>query len=180
MCCRCYGVIWTFHRSAWSRPALDFEQRKDGRTTWTFASAETQQGGDAWTVELGDIEFGAGTVHVADEARALDLHADIVPLEAPIGFGQRVEGDDPTTRREVIKRVGQAAAQRLRAAAEQRAAKAGERGKTNKPQPYLFGWKASGTMAGAAVKGSGRFGGVLALKDPKTVPAARRYRHRQH
>ena len=35
------------------------------------------------------------------------------------------------------------------------------------PPPYLFGWKAEGTMRGAPVKGMGRFGGVLAIKDPK-------------
>ncbi|HEY0230250.1 MAG TPA: AsmA family protein, partial [Dokdonella sp.] len=151
------------------QPSLDFEQRKDGRATWLFAPAQ-QQNGQAWGVDLGDIEFDAGEVHIADEARALELHADIVPLEAPIEFGQRVEGDDPTTRREVIRRVGQAAAQRLRAAAEERETKASERGKAAKPPPYLFGWKASGTMAGAAVKGSGRFGGVLALKQPKPFP----------
>jgi len=152
------------------QPSLDFEQRKDGRTSWNFAPAGPQEVGTAWTVEIGDIEFGAGDLHIADEARALELHVDITPLETPIEFGQRVEGDDPTTRREVIKRVGQAAAQRLRAAAEERAARARERGKTNKPPPYLFGWTARGTMAGAAVKGSGRFGGVLALKEPKPFP----------
>jgi len=151
------------------RPSLDFEQRKDGSNTWTFEPGGEKAPG-AWTVDPGDIEFDAGTVHVSDEERALELQIDIVPLEAPIEFGQRVEGDDPSTRREVVRRVGQAAAQRLRAAAEQRAAKAEERGKAVKPPPYLFGWKASGTMAGAAVKGSGRFGGVLALKEPKPFP----------
>jgi uncharacterized protein involved in outer membrane biogenesis len=149
-------------------PSLDFERRKDGSNTWTFAPSGQET--SAWIVDLGDVEFDAGALHVSDEERALELQVDIVPLEAPIEFGQRVEGDDPSTRREVVRRVGQAAAQRLRAAAEQRAAKAEERGKTNKPPPYLFGWKASGTMAGAAVKGDGRFGGVLAFKEPKPFP----------
>ncbi|MEP7042282.1 MAG: AsmA family protein [Dokdonella sp.] len=150
-------------------PVLDFERRKDGSNTWTFAVLEPGNP-SAWTLDLGDIEFDAGEVHIADEERDLEVRAQITPLQAPIAFGQHVEGDDPTTRREVIQRVGRAAALRLRNAAEQRAEKAKERGNAESPPPYLFEWKASGTMAGAAVKGNGRFGGVLALKQPKPFP----------
>jgi uncharacterized protein involved in outer membrane biogenesis len=147
-------------------PSLDLERRKDGSDNWTFAPAD----GDAtsaWSVDIGEIAFDAGEMFLTDGERALDLHAQITPLAAPIEFGTRVEGDDPSTRREVIQRVGRAAAQRLREAAEKRKA---ERGERKQPPPYLFAFKATGTMHGAAVKGGGRFGGVLALRDPKPFP----------
>jgi AsmA family protein len=150
-------------------PSLDLEQRKGGSNNWTFAPADGSAA-PAWAVDIGEIEFDAGEVFVADAERALDLHAQITPLDAPIEFGKRVEGDDPSTRREVIQRVGRAAAQRLRDAAEKRAARGAERGEDKKPPPYLFAFKATGSMHGAAVKGNGRFGGVLALRDPKPFP----------
>jgi len=150
-------------------PSLDLEQRKDGSNNWTFAPADGSAA-SAWAVDIGEIEFDAGEMFVADAERALDLHAQITPLDAPIEFGKRVEGDDPSTRREVIQRVGRAAAQRLRDAAEKRIARRAEGGEEKKPPPYLFAFKVTGSMHGAAVKGNGRFGGVLALRDPKPFP----------
>jgi uncharacterized protein involved in outer membrane biogenesis len=150
-------------------PTLAFERRKDGSDSWTFddPSADADAG---WKVDIGEIEFDAGTLHIDDAKRDLDAQAEITPLKEPIAFGQRVEGDDPTTRRDVVQRVGKAAAQRLREAAEQRAARAATRGDAKQPPPYLFGWTVSGTMAGARLSGNGRFGGVLALKNPKPFP----------
>ena len=46
-----------------------------------------------------------------------------------------------------------------------------ERGRERKPTlPYVFAWKASGTLHGDKVTGSGRIGGVLALDEPKPFP----------
>ena len=147
------------------KPVLDLELRKDDTNNWTFAPAEGS-GASTWTVALGEIEFDDGSVHVSDAARDLDVEAEITHLEAPIPFGQRVEGDDPSTRREVIRRVGREAAQRLRKAADERAS----HGQAKETDPYEFAFKAKGTMHREAVKGSGRFGGVLALQDPKPFP----------
>ncbi|MEO7433807.1 MAG: AsmA family protein, partial [Dokdonella sp.] len=141
------------------KPSLDFERRKDDSNTWTFASSG-QSG--AWNAEVGEIEFDAGDIAIADAQRDLDVHVEIEPLDVPIPFGQRVEGDDPTTRRGVIQRVGKTAARRLHEAAESRARK---RTVENSPPPYRFGWTAKGTMRGAKIDGNGRFGGVLALSD---------------
>jgi uncharacterized protein involved in outer membrane biogenesis len=149
------------------RPSLDFERRKDASSNWTFAPAATDSA-SAWTLDLGEIEFDAGDVTIVDAERSLDLRADITALDAPIPFGQRVEGDDPSTRREVIQRVGRAAAQRLHGAAEQRAARAV--GHSDRTLPYRFEWKAKGTMHGVAVDGNGRFGGVFALKESRPFP----------
>ncbi|MFI4969545.1 MAG: AsmA family protein, partial [Lysobacterales bacterium] len=146
------------------RPSLDLERRKDDRDNWTFAPA-APDAAPAWTFEFGEIEFDAGDVTIADAERGLDVHAEITALDAPIPFGQRVQGDDPSTRREVVQRVGRVAAQRLREAAEKREARAGPRLR-KEPLPYLFAWKAKGTLQGERVEGEGRFGGVLALQNP--------------
>ncbi|MGH8174396.1 MAG: AsmA family protein, partial [Rhodanobacteraceae bacterium] len=151
------------------QPSLDLELRKDGTNTWTFAP-EGDPASSAWNVTLGVIEFGVGKVHIADAARVLDLEAEITQLDVPIEFGQRVEGDDPSTRRAVIRRVGRAAAERLRKAADVRAERAEAKGTTKKPEPYMFAFKAKGTMHREALKAEGRFGGVLSLAEPKPFP----------
>jgi uncharacterized protein involved in outer membrane biogenesis len=152
------------------KPSLDFEQRKDNRNTWTFEPTDKETG-SVWTVNIGEIAFDTGEVTITDAQRALDVHADITRLDAPIPFGQHVDGDDPSTRREVIRRVGRAAAERLRDAVKERDTRAVERGHERKPpSPYVFAWKASGTLQGDKFTGEGRFGGVFSLNDPKPFP----------
>jgi uncharacterized protein involved in outer membrane biogenesis len=152
------------------KPSIDLERRKDDSNTWTFAAGDDANA-SAWNVDIGEIAFGEGEVFVRDAARALDLHAEIKRLAEPVPFGQRVAGDDPTTRRDVIRRVGRAAAERLRNAAAERAKRRQEKGSDRPaPPPYEFEWKATGTMHGGKVSGDGRFGGVLALRDPKPFP----------
>ena len=151
-----------------SGPRIDVERRADGSDNWTFDAADGAPG--AWSVALGDIVFGAGDVDVHDAQRRLDVHATIEPLAAPVEFGERVDGDDPSTRREVIQRVGKAAAERLRDAARERDQRREERGKAVKPPPYRFAFDVKGTLAGMALSGKGRFGGVLALRKPEPFP----------
>ena len=146
------------------QPSLDLERRKDGSTNWpVLATANTPS---AWKFGLGEIELDAGKVTLTDAQRALDLHAEITALDAPIAFGERVEGDDPSTRREVIQRVGRDAAQRLRKAAQERVARHPARAGMT-PLPYRFAWKANGTLRGRKVTGNGRLGGVFALNDAR-------------
>lgn len=149
-------------------PLLHVERRADGTDNWTFASSGTGTG--TWTIVPGTLAFGAGEIVVQDAQRKLDLRAKIEPLAAPIEFGEHVDGDDPTTRREVIQRVGKAAAERLRDAAREREQRRTERGKAVAPPPYRFHWTATGTLAGMDLKGEGRFGGVLALREPEPFP----------
>jgi uncharacterized protein involved in outer membrane biogenesis len=151
------------------RPKIDLEQRKDGANTWTF-TPDGRPDDSAWRADIGEVAFDEGELAVSDEARALDVRATITRLEAPIPFGQRVPGDDPTTRRGVIERVGRDAAQRLRKAAVERAERRAARGREVTPPPYVFAWKASGKIGGERVSGEGRMGAVLALDHPKPFP----------
>ncbi|HEY6984763.1 MAG TPA: AsmA family protein, partial [Rhodanobacteraceae bacterium] len=151
------------------QPKVDLEQRKDGTNTWTFAP-EGKDENAAWDVEVGEVAFDEGEVTITDEARALDVRATVTRLEAPIPFGQHAAGDDPSTRREVIQRVGRAAAERLRKAADERTERRAARGRTVTPPAYVFAWKATGKLGGEKVTGEGRMGGVLALEDPKPFP----------
>jgi AsmA family protein len=150
-------------------PKIDLEQRKDGANTWTFVPNDKDESA-AWQVDVGEIAFDDGDVTITDETRALDVRATITHLDAPVPFGQRVAGDDPSTRRDVIRRVGRAAAERLRDAAEARAQRRAEHGRTVTPPPFVFAWKVSGKLDGDSVTGEGRMGGVLALKDSKPFP----------
>ena len=147
---------------------IDLEQRADDSNTWTFAPADGG-GSTPWNIAIGEVVFEDGEVAITDAERALDVRATITRLDAPIAFGQRVAGDDPSTRREVVRRVGRAAAERLRNAAEQRAARGKGRAREDIP-PYEFAWKASGTMHGEKVAGQGRIGGVLAIGEPRPFP----------
>ncbi|HEU4663795.1 MAG TPA: AsmA family protein, partial [Dokdonella sp.] len=148
-------------------PRIDVERRADGSDNWTL-----EHGGDAgsWSVAVGDVVLGAGEIDIRDARRKLDLHATIEPLAAPIAFGERVAGDDPSTRRDVIGFVGKAAAQRLREAAREREQRRAERGTSVKPPPYRFAFTAKGTLAGMDLAARGRFGGVLALRRPEPFP----------
>ncbi len=152
-----------------AHPKLDLEQRKDGANTWTF-TPDGKDEGSAWSVAIGEIAFDDGEVTITDETRALDVRATITRLDAPIPFGQHAAGDDPSTRHEVIQRVGHVAAEKLRNAAEERAAHRATRGRTVTPPPYVFAWKASGKVDGERVTGEGRMGGVFALEDPQPFP----------
>ena len=151
------------------RPKIDLEQRKDGANTWTF-TADGKDDGAAWQVDVGEVVFDEGEVAITDETRALDVRATITRLDAPIPFGQRAAGDDPSTRRAVIQRVGREAALRLRKAADERADRRAAQGREVTPPPYVFAWKASGKLDGERVTGEGRMGAVLALDDPKPFP----------
>lgn len=150
-------------------PKVDLEQRKDGSNTWTF-TPDGKADDSAWKVDIGEVAFDEGELAVTDEARKLDVHATITRLETPVPFGQHAPGDDPSTRREVIQRVGREAAEKLRKASQERTARREERGRTVEVPPYELAWKASGKIDGDRVTGEGRMGGVLALSDPKPFP----------
>lgn len=118
------------------RPTVHLEKEDDQRNNWTFAFARDDEAAPSrWTLELGDIAFDAGRISLRDPADRIDAAVEIDPLGQPIAF------DEVT---------GKAAADG-----------SGGRART---QDFVFGFKASGRYNGAQVSGSGKTGGVLALR----------------
>lgn len=121
------------------RPTIHLEKEGDKRNNWTFVFAEG--GGaspSAWTLDLGDIGFDAGKITLRDPADRIDVAVDVAPLGEPIAFAE-VMGKATTS-------VGEDSAARERT------------------QDFAFGFKANGSYNGAHVSGSGKTGGVLALR----------------
>lgn len=93
--------------------------------------------GSGWKLHIGEVAFDAGTIRVNDAKQALHLDIDVTPLGRPIPFDQIVPASSGT--------------------------QAGPPPHSN--QAYDFAWTAKGTWRGAAARGSGRTGSVLALSD---------------
>ncbi|MFE1816570.1 AsmA family protein [Metapseudomonas otitidis] len=123
-----------------TEPRADLRRQAHGRNNWTFDTP--QQDGDApsaWTLDIGAIGFDQGEVKVDDAPTQTRLTLQVDPLGQPIPFSDIV--------------------------GEQVAGKAAEQGAT--PQDYAFGWSAKGRYKGQALVGTGKVGGLLALKDAR-------------
>ncbi|MFC4821282.1 AsmA family protein [Dokdonella ginsengisoli] len=120
------------------RPTIHLEREGEKRNNWTFAFARDDGAPpSAWTLDLGDIGFDAGTITLRDPADRIDAAVEIEPLGQPIAFAE-VMGE---------------------------AAKSAEPSSTRaNTQDFAFGFKARGSYNGAKVSGSGKTGGVLALR----------------
>lgn len=117
------------------RPTVHLEKDGARRNNWTFAFARDDGAAPSnWTFELGDVAFDAGRITLRDPADRIDVAVEVDPLGRPIAFA------DVTGK-----------------AADQPAARA-------RMQDFAFGFKASGTYNAAQVSGSGKTGGVLALR----------------
>ena len=93
----------------------------------------------AWTLDIGAIGFDKGQVKVDDQPSQTRLELLVDPLGKPIPFSDIV--------------------------GEKAAGKVAEQG--DAPQDYAFGWTAKGSYKGQALDGSGKIGGLLALKDAR-------------
>ena len=120
------------------RPTVHLEKEGDRRNNWTFAFAQVDGAAPStWTLDLGDVGFDAGKITLHDPADRIDVAVDVEPLGQPIAFA------------EVMGKVGKSAAGKsVRAHA----------------QDFAFGFDARGTYNGARVSGTGKTGGVLALR----------------
>ncbi|HET7556638.1 MAG TPA: AsmA family protein, partial [Rhodanobacteraceae bacterium] len=115
-----------------THPDVDIERDASGRANWDFAFGNSP---GSWNLQLGNVAFDRGTVHVDD--RVLDLRLDVAvePLGKPIPFHEIAASHAP----------GGAPAR--------------------SDQSYHFGWTAHGTWRGAVARGSGKLGSVLAVRD---------------
>lgn len=120
-------------------------RQADGSDNWTFDfasedSAPTQEedAGSGWTVSIDEVAFDKGEVRYRDATLDADFTIGIDPLGKPVPFAQ-ITGDDSAV---------EADAASIR--------------------DYVFGWTIDGSYRGAPLSGSGKIGGVLALKSETT------------
>ncbi|ANC40263.1 hypothetical protein A6V27_07800 [Hafnia alvei] len=125
------------------QPDASLRRLANGKNNWTFELANSStddQAKDqksAWSFKIDDIVFDQGVIAYDDTIVHAKFKATVDPLGKPLPFS------------EVMGNSG---------AAKKVAGK--------KAPDYVFGWKVDGTYNGESLSGSGKIGGMLALRDP--------------
>lgn len=123
-----------------SHPAADLERQADGTANWVFVMPDTGEP-SPWKLDLNEIGFDQGRVGYRDAQQKAELEVLVDPLGKPVPFAEL-------------------AGNALDAAQDAPAAD---------PQPvpadYVFGWKIKGKYKDLPVRGEGKVGGMLALRD---------------
>ena len=122
-----------------TEPQAHLERLADGRANWTFTfdSADPDAEPSSWKVDIGSIGFDKGHVTLNDQTLKTRLDVLIDSLGKPIPFSDIV--------------------------GEKEAKKAQEKGAV--PQDYAFALKVNGEYHGQKLNGTGKIGGLLALRD---------------
>ncbi|WP_458069110.1 AsmA family protein [Rhodanobacter sp. BL-MT-08] len=141
-------------------PTVDLERNKQGQATWDFTLPQDNGQPSTWNLQLGSIGFDRGEVSLDDAAGRIKLQVGITPLQQAIPYDQLVAQQSAATGAQTG--TASKAARKVTAsdaAGDHQAALAAS--KTS----YQFAWKAEGSYQGAAVKGDGKTGAVLALQE---------------
>ncbi len=122
-----------------TEPSAELQRLADGRANWTFTFDPKDPNAEPsnWSVDIGAIGFDKGRVSLDDQTLKTRLDVIVDPLGKPVPFSEIVGDAD--------------------------AKKALEKGST--PQDYAFGLNVKGQYHGQTVDGSGKIGGLLALRD---------------
>lgn len=123
-----------------TKPTADLQRLADGRATWEFKMKESEEP-SSWVVDINEIGFDQGRVGFIDETLKADLEVTIDPLGKPIPFSEIAGEQAAATAQEISK-------ERLR--------------------DYVFGWTVKGRYNAQPLKGAGKIGGMLALRDDAT------------
>ncbi|MDE2203432.1 MAG: AsmA family protein [Burkholderiaceae bacterium] len=141
-------------------PAIALERDKQNRNNWTFhlAGSEGSDGKPSdWKLDLREIAFSKGSLALDDDLKRIHLAATIDTVDRQALYaaasGTTIRGEDPPAK----------APNGPDAAAS--GAEARERVAPDLRQPYGIAWTVKGTYNNAAIKGSGKAGGVLRLQD---------------
>lgn len=125
------------------RPDASLRRLANGKNNWTFElanSSNEDQPKDqksAWSFKIEDIVFDQGKIAYDDAMIGAKFKATIDPLGKPLPFSE-VVGDSSSAKKVASK----------------------------KAPDYVFGWKVDGTYNDESLSGSGKIGGMLALRDP--------------
>ena len=122
-----------------TEPKANLERLADGRANWTFTfdAADPDAEPSNWKVDIGAIGFDKGQVKLNDQTLKTRLDVLIDSLGKPIPFSAIV--------------------------GEKEAKKAQDKGAV--PQDYAFALKVNGEYHGQKLHGTGKIGGLLALRD---------------
>lgn len=120
-------------------PQAKLERLADGRANWTFDLPESDPNAEPskWVLDIGAIKFDKGLVGYDDRVLNTQLDVAIDPLGKPIPFSDIVGSSE--------------------------AKKTEEKGAA--AQDYAFGLAVKGQYHGQKLNGTGKIGGLLALKD---------------
>ncbi|MGV8916476.1 MAG: AsmA family protein [Pseudomonas sp.] len=120
-------------------PDAKLERLADGRANWTFDLPKSDPNAtpSKWVLDIGSVGFEKGLVSLNDQSLKTELNLVIDPLGKPIPFSDIVGGEQAKK----------------------------EKDKGNSPQDYAFGLTVKGQYHGQNLSGSGKVGGLLALKD---------------
>ena len=142
------------------QPTVHLQRDKDGRATWTFAPAHSDQP-SAWKLKIGSISLDRGQITLADAPTQTQLDIGVTPLQQAIPYDQIVAQQSDDARAQAQKTVGAAAKKVLASEAKQDKEPVGN---ITAATTYQFNWTAKGTFHGAAANGRGKTGSVLALQ----------------
>ncbi|MGE8345418.1 AsmA family protein [Pseudomonas helleri] len=120
-------------------PKAKLERLADGRANWTFTfdAADPDAEPSNWKVDIGAIGFDKGQMSLNDQTLKTRLDVLIDSLGKPIPFSEIV--------------------------GEKEAKKSQDKGAV--PQDYAFALKVNGEYHGQKLHGTGKIGGLLALRD---------------
>lgn len=151
------------------QPRIDLERDKASRATWNFTPASSSGQPSAWQLNLGTIGFDRGQITLDDAISAANATITIEPLKQAIPYDQLVAQQSSEQRAQAVKTLGTAASKALATSVENdkngtndSAAKVGQ---ATAATIYLFGWSVQGSYKNVPLKGSGKIGGTLALRD---------------
>src|SRR5690606_5486715 len=159
-------------------PAASLQRLKDGRANWVFTLPESGEP-SPWVMDIDKIGFDQGKVRFRDETLRADVEAQIDPLGKPIPFAAiagkpaDAQQQQPESKAGKQKEQAQAAASEPDVQAGQDAKREGPRqsaaGQGAAPPDYVFGWRVKGRYKGLPLRGEGKIGGMLAMRDT-TLP----------
>lgn len=121
-------------------PDASLKRLANGKNNWTFNLAnsdnkDSQKPVSPWSFQVDDIVFDRGKIDYQDAIAKADIHLTVNPLGKPVAFAELTGSGDD----------------------KQAAAKTADN--------YIFGWKAEGTYNNEPLSGSGKIGGMLALRN---------------
>lgn len=120
-----------------TKPGADLERLQDGRANWVFTMKDSGEP-SPWVMDIGEIGFDQGRVGFVDAILKADLEVKIDPLGKPVPF---------------VEIAGESAATNVRSLSRADI------------RDYVFGWSVKGKYNAQPLKGEGKIGGMLTLRD---------------